>query len=168
MTDAQISESVHRALAGVPDPEIPSCSVLDLGILEGVEVEGLRVTVTLLPTFAGCPALDVIRADVLKAVSAELPDNEVNVEFTFSIPWTTDRISEQGRMSMKTIGIAPPGARSLSLLPIGTDAPAGTCPYCDSNETEMTSMFGPTPCRAVAYCRACRNPFEPFKRKQSR
>jgi ring-1,2-phenylacetyl-CoA epoxidase subunit PaaD len=129
--------------------------------------------VDLLPTFAGCPALDVIREDVVAAVSAVAGDREVRVRFVNAPPWTTDRITPAGREAMRGYGLTPPagGAHGPVLVPVGTPARAGanataaTCPFCGSRETVRESAFGPTLCRATHYCRACRNPFEAFKPK---
>jgi ring-1,2-phenylacetyl-CoA epoxidase subunit PaaD len=161
-----IVERVARAaLETVPDPEIPTCSILDLGMLHAIEVDEDTLRVSLLPTFAGCPALDVIRSDTVAALKRALPAMKIEVRFTFEIPWTSDRITDEGRERMGALGIAPPGAHALPIVLEGPRAAAGPCPYCSSAETELSSAFGPTPCRAVAYCNACRNPFEPFKRK---
>jgi ring-1,2-phenylacetyl-CoA epoxidase subunit PaaD len=154
-------DEVLEVLAGVADPEIPAVSVLDLGIVERVEVEGTRAKVTCLPTFVGCPALEAIREDIEKALYAIGADPEV--EFVFHPPWTSDRITEEGRRKLGEYGLAPPsgsmpdGPIKLTLL-----AP-GRCPYCGSRDTVLESPFGPTACRATCYCRACRNPFEQFK-----
>jgi ring-1,2-phenylacetyl-CoA epoxidase subunit PaaD len=153
--------AVFEALAGVADPEIPAVSVLDLGIVESVEVSGDKVRVTCLPTFVGCPALDAIREDIENAVRGIGADPEV--KFVYQPPWTTDRITKQGRVKLEEYGLAPPTGKApagpvrLTLL-----APA-KCPYCGSKETTLESPFGPTQCRAISYCRTCRNPFEQFK-----
>jgi len=166
VSDDALDADVVAALGTVPDPEIPNCSIVDLGLVHTIEADDRAIRVTLLPTFAGCPALDAIEADARRALEAAFPDRSVGVRFSFEIPWTSDRISPHARETMKTLGIAPPGA-SIIPIPIGRPhpQPAGPCPYCSSDDTEVMSAFGPTPCRAVAYCRACRNPFEPFKRK---
>lgn len=162
-----IERAVRVALATVPDPEIPSCSILDLGMLHRIEVTDARVEVVLLPTFAGCPALDVIRHDAVAALQRAIPGYDCEVRFSFEEPWTSDRITHAAREQMRAIGIAPPGDRAIPVLvALGKPLPAGACPYCASEDTEAAGGFGPTPCRAVAYCRACRNPFETFKPKR--
>ena len=105
------------------------------------------IRVELLPTFVGCPALDAIRS----AVEERLADfgRPVEVRFGFSVPWTTDRITERGRRQLTKSGFAPPGD--------------DTCPYCGSENVLIDNLFGPTQCRSVRYCRACRQPFEAFK-----
>lgn len=158
-------EAIEEALSTVPDPEIPVISVLDLGLLHAVRIEGTRIEIDLLPTFSGCPALDTIRQDALTAVRARFPGHEVEVRWTFDQPWTSDRISAAGREAMAGLGIAPPSA-GLVILDLGRpDEEPLACPYCGSRDTRMESAFGPTPCRAIAYCDSCRNPFERFKDK---
>jgi ring-1,2-phenylacetyl-CoA epoxidase subunit PaaD len=141
------------------DPEIPTCSITDLGIVQDVRMPPGRIEIDLLPTFAGCPALDVIREDVEAAVRA-LTTSEIKVRFVNDPPWTTDRISVGAQEALGAFGIAPP-----VLLQIGAKE-AMPCPYCGSTETTLESAFGPTPCRTVRYCSSCRNPFEGFKTKR--
>ena len=142
---------VLAALARVPDPEIPVLSVVDLGIIHRVAVDPERIDVAILPTFVGCPALDVIGS----SIADDLADRfglPVRVETTFEVPWTSDRISPAGRAALKAAGIAPPSAPE--------DV---RCPHCSSAEVVMDSAFGPTQCRSLFYCRSCRQPFEALK-----
>jgi ring-1,2-phenylacetyl-CoA epoxidase subunit PaaD len=147
--------AVRDALAGVKDPEIPVCTIADLGLIERVAVTADAVEVTLLPTFVGCPALEEIRIDAERAVRDAAPGLDVRVRFSLETPWTTDRITEAGREALGTFGIAPP------LLQIKLP-----CPHCGSLDTTLEAPFGPTPCRTIRYCNACRNPFEGFKTKR--
>lgn len=163
---------VWEALAGVRDPEIPPLSITDLGIVERVRVTADRLEVELLPTFSGCPALDVIREDATKAVRAAAGAREVAVNFVFSPPWTSDRITPQGREALRSYGLTPPGegGHRTTFIPLAAmggagDGPAVTCPFCGSEDTMLESAFGPTLCRTTHFCRACRNPFEGFKPK---
>lgn len=162
-----LERTVREALAAVMDPEIPSCSIVDLGMVQRVEVADDAVEVELLPTFVGCPATDVIGEDARAAVGAVSGDREVRVRFVFDPPWTTDRITERGKASLREYGISPhweggpPGPVVVQLR----RASGMACPYCGSRETEMESAFGPTPCRTTHFCRACRNAFEGFKTK---
>jgi len=151
--------AVREALAQVKDPEIPVCTIGDLGLIEHVEVTQDAVEVSLLPTFVGCPALEEIRADAERAAREAAPGREVRVRFVFDPPWTTDRITEAGREALRTFAIAPPGSAG-ALLQI-----AVRCPICGSGDTTLESAFGPTLCRTIRYCNACRNPFEGFKPK---
>ena len=154
-----VEAAVRDALSRVKDPEIPVCSITDLGLVERVAVTDASVEVTLLPTFAGCPALDLIRADAERAARDAAPGHEVRVRYTFDPPWTTDRITPDGREALRAFGIAPPGRTMLRI--------AVKCPHCGSLSTWVESEFGPTPCRTIRYCSNCRNPFEGFKPKLS-
>jgi ring-1,2-phenylacetyl-CoA epoxidase subunit PaaD len=156
-----VSEAaVWAALAEVPDPEIPTVSVVDLGVIRGVQVEGKRLTVEMLPTFVGCPAIEIMRAQIGERL-APLAD-EVVVKLSFAEPWTSDRISAEGREKLRGSGFAPPAgiglADELAMMPIAI------CPYCGSRNTALENPFGPTLCRAIYHCADCRQPFEQFKR----
>lgn len=151
MIDAAVNEmAVRAALADVPDPEIPFVSVVDLGMVERVDVRGGRIRVELLPTFVGCPAIDVIRGAVADRLGQF--GQPVDVDVTYRVPWTSDRITESGREKLRRSGFAPPTADGTT-----------HCPYCGSANVAMDNLFGPTQCRSLFYCRACRQPFEQFK-----
>jgi ring-1,2-phenylacetyl-CoA epoxidase subunit PaaD len=170
MTETETLElQVWDALASVRDPEIPPVSITDLGIVERVTVDPDRVVVELLPTFAGCPALDVIRQDATRAVQGVAGERTVDVRFVYSPPWTSDRITPDGRVALRTYGLTPPGEGPvfLPLASVRTQPAPAVCPFCGSAETELESAFGPTLCRTTHFCRACRNPFEAFKPKTS-
>jgi ring-1,2-phenylacetyl-CoA epoxidase subunit PaaD len=142
--------AVRLALADVADPEIPVVSVVDLGMIERVEVRPDGISVELLPTFVGCPAVDMIKAAV--AVRLEQFGRPVVVDTTFRVPWTSDRITTVGRAKLRASGFAPPSGEA-----------AVRCPYCGSSNVALDNLFGPTQCRSLRYCRACRQPFEQFK-----
>ena len=166
-----LERRVWEALAGVHDPEIPPCSITDLGIVERIEATDEAIEVDLLPTFAGCPALDVIRQDAEAAVARVAgPGRLVTLRFVYSPPWTSDRITEQGREQLRHYGVTPPhqGAGQVFIPLASLERPEGTadCPFCGSHDTVLESAFGPTLCRATLFCRACRNPFEAFKPKE--
>jgi ring-1,2-phenylacetyl-CoA epoxidase subunit PaaD len=165
----QLTDRVWDALAEVHDPEIPPCSIVDLGIVERVSVGDEAVEIDLLPTFAGCPALDVIRQDVTEAVRTVAVERTVLVRFVYSPPWTSDRITPAGRESLRHYGVTPPGHRpATTFIPLASlqrTEPGAECPFCGSEDTALESSFGPTLCRATHFCRACRNPFEAFKPK---
>ena len=167
MTPATAEVRVRAALDGVHDPEIPACSITDLGMVEALRVDDSAVEVDLLPTFVGCPAKDVIREDVEAALHPVAADRAVRVRFVYDPPWTTERITERGRDRLREFGIAPhweaPAAGPVT-LPLLQRADVA-CPYCGSRETAMESAWGPTPCRTQHWCRSCRNPFEGFKEK---
>ena len=155
--------AVWAALSGVADPEIPAVSVVDMGMIRDVVVDAQAVTVTVLPTFTGCPAIDVITHDVGEAVGRVEGAEKVVVKTSFDPPWTTDRITPEGKAKLQGFGLAPPtGTGPVLITDIGLPG-AARCPYCSSTNTKNDSMFGPTPCRAIYYCLDCRNPFEQFK-----
>lgn len=146
-----VSEAtVLGLLATVHDPEIPTVSIVDLGIVERVAVTDDRIEIELLPTFVGCPALEVIRESVIDALASL--GRATSVDFTWRVPWTSERVSEAGRARLAASGFAPPAAPEDI-----------RCPYCRSARVTMDSAFGPTQCRSLFYCRDCRQPFEAFK-----
>lgn len=149
-------QEVWDALQEVDDPEIPGLSVVDLGIIRSVSSDEGGIHVEVMPTFTGCPALDIIRCNIAERL-APLAD-KVEVCFTFEEAWTSDRITETGRERLRTCGFAPPPREGLIEL-----KPRVKCPYCGSHRTHMENPFGPTLCRAIHYCDACRQPFEGFK-----
>jgi ring-1,2-phenylacetyl-CoA epoxidase subunit PaaD len=161
-----VSETeVWEALAEVPDPEIPVVSVVDLGLVHRVALEGERLRVELLPTFVGCPALELIRESVAARLAGMAP--VVEVEMTFAEPWTSDRITAEGARKLRESGFAPPGpAREDGGRPLfATIAvrPSAACPWCGSADTTLENLFGPTLCRTLFWCNRCRQPFEQFK-----
>ena len=156
------AEKVWRALAEIPDPEIPVISLVDLGVVRKVEVEGGRVRVEFTPTFLGCPAQDVMRDHMAEAVRAL--GGEPQIDIVLDASWSTDRITAEGRRKLAESGFAPPQARSATRpAVVQLDAQAFRCPYCGSSDTRLENLFGPTPCRSIRYCQACRQPFEQFK-----
>ncbi len=166
-TTAQDPEAaIWAALAEGPDPEIPTISVVDLGVIGSVQLADDRssLRVELMPTFIGCPATEVMRVAIGERLRAlELADR-VEVELTFAEPWTSDRISPAGREQLRGSGFAPPPhlreLTTLGELPTLTVVP---CPYCGSRQTTLENPFGPTLCRAIYHCAGCRQPFEAFK-----
>ena len=158
MTEAQVWE----ALAEIPDPEIPVISLVDLGVVRDVAVDGQHVRVEFTPTFLGCPALDVMR-DAMAEKVREL-GGEPDVLVISDDSWSSDKITPEGREKLRAAGLAPPTPREAStptLLQLQSGA--FRCPYCGSKDTRLENIFGPTPCRSVRYCASCRQPFEQFK-----
>jgi ring-1,2-phenylacetyl-CoA epoxidase subunit PaaD len=156
------AERVWEALAGVPDPEIPTISVVDLGVVREVDVDGRRVRVEFTPTMLGCPALEAMRERMAEAIRGLGAEPEI--EIVMDEPWTSDRITPAGREKLRASGFGPPGGREagpVQLVQLQTGA--FRCPYCGSTETRLENIFGPTPCRSIRYCASCRQPFEQFK-----
>jgi ring-1,2-phenylacetyl-CoA epoxidase subunit PaaD len=148
-------------LEEVKDPEIPVLSLVDLGVITHVKLEDdgmVRVVMT--PTFSGCPAMDMMRADVESALEQH-GITKYEVRITFDEPWNSNKISEKGRKALKEFGLAPPPTDTLIVdLDILEHV---QCPYCDSDNTELKSPFGPTLCRSLHYCHNCKQAFEQFK-----
>ena len=138
---------IWAVLKGVPDPEIPVVSVLDLGIVRSVEEDKVVIT----PTYSGCPATQFIEQSIREALDAA-GYRDVAIETQLAPPWTTDWISEEGKDKLRAYGIAPPEL-----------AKAATCPRCGSTDTEEVSRFGSTPCKAQWRCKHCLEPFDRFK-----
>jgi len=156
LTPSQVQE-ITEALQTVKDPEIDSINVLELGMVERIYGQGHSVTINMLPTFMGCPALDLIKSTVMKAVTKISWIKEAQVEFIYDPPWTSDRVTDEGRDRLKEFGIAPPPRKSdMGEWNI-------SCPYCNSTYTTMENLFGPTACRSILYCKKCKNPFEAMK-----
>ena len=154
------NERVREVLFEVMDPEIPTLSIVDLGIVTGIEVSEDKTEVTLTPTFSGCPALRIMEDMVREKLIQKGFPNPV-VKTSFETQWNTNMITEAGLVALKKHGLAPPpkseGYVELTVL---SDTP---CPFCDSRNTEMKSPFGSTLCRSIHYCNNCLQSFEGFK-----
>ncbi len=155
-------DAVWEALAEIPDPEIPVISLVDLGVVKGVAVEGERVRVEFTPTFMGCPALEAMKGQMEAAIAGLGAEPHVDVILDDS--WSTDRITAEGREKLRVAGFGPPTPRAAGPTTlVQLQSKAFRCPYCGSTETRLDNIFGPTPCRSVRYCESCRQPFEQFK-----
>jgi ring-1,2-phenylacetyl-CoA epoxidase subunit PaaD len=154
--------AVWEALAEIPDPEIPTISVVDLGVIRDVAVENGNVRIEFTPTFLGCPALEMMREQMAEKVRALGAEPEVQVVLDDS--WSTDKITPAGREKLRSSGFAPPAPRSAGAPTlVQLKSAAFRCPYCGSTKTHLENIFGPTPCRSLRYCDDCRQPFEQFK-----
>ena len=168
---------IRALLAEIPDPEIPAVTLVDLGILRNVTIDGELITVDLTPTYSGCPATEMINTMVRETLAAQ-GFHKVRVHLKLDPPWSSDWITTSGRSKLKAYGIAPPahcasdwasndqmGASSVQISPLQFSPPiAGIrCPRCDSRQTERLSQFGSTPCKALYRCISCREPFDYFK-----
>ena len=161
MTAATASRA-WTVLADVPDPEIPAVSVVDLGIVRDIveSSDGREVTVTLTPTYSGCPATEVIARDVREALLTSYDVVEVRTQL--SPAWTTDWMTDAARQKLHGFGISPPSGRAT--LPLLVADRPKDCPRCGSRDVEELAGFGSTPCKALWRCTACREPFDYFKR----
>ena len=154
---------VMPALRDAPRVEAAPPDVDPRDVLAALDdVAGERIRVELLPTFVGCPAIEVIRSAVGERLAAF--GRPVDVQVSFSAPWTSDRISAAGRDKLRGSGFAPPPhlGDATRTLPMLGEAPVA-CPYCGSASTTLENVFGPTQCRSIRHCAECRQPFEAFK-----
>jgi ring-1,2-phenylacetyl-CoA epoxidase subunit PaaD len=145
----------------VKDPEVPVLSIVELGVVRQVEVDGTQATVTITPTYSGCPAMRVIEADITAALEAA-GFTTVTINTVYAPAWTTDWMSEPAREKLRAYGIAPPGPAD-SLVTLGATVREVSCPFCGSPDTGTESEFGSTACKSLHVCRSCRQPFEHFK-----
>lgn len=158
-------DEVWAWLAALPDPEIPVLTLTDLGVIRDVAWQGDTLTVTVTPTYSGCPATAVIEMDIAAALRARGVER-LDLRRQLSPPWTTAWITAAGREKLRDYGIAPPvegtaaTGRVTALLRGRVEVP---CPRCGSPDTEEVSRFGSTPCKAQWRCRACSEPFDYFK-----
>ena len=157
------ADQVWEALAQIPDPEIPTISLVELGVIKDVAVAHGSVRIEFTPTFLGCPALEVMRDQMAERVRKLGAEPDVRVVLDDS--WSTDKITPEGREKLRASGFAPPAPRGVGGAPtlVQHDSSAFRCPYCRSTRTRLENIFGPTPCRSLRYCDDCRQPFEQFK-----
>lgn len=157
-------EKIWQLLEEVSDPEVPVLSILDLGIVRGVAIEGEQITATITPTYSGCPAMSAIATDIRLRLLAE-GYNQVVIKNQLSPAWTTDWMSAAGRQKLAAYGIAPPvdGTATGHVLNLFGKETAVRCPLCQSAHTHLVSQFGSTACKALYQCDDCREPFDYFK-----
>ena len=177
--DPAEAAAIWRALATVVDPEIPSITIVELGIVRSVEPEGSDWVVAITPTYSGCPATRVIESDIHAALAQDAPAN-VRVRTVLSPPWTTDWIAPEARRKLREAGIAPPhhgapatAGTAVPLQRLRRDPEAGAstrpaggdvaCPRCGSLRTTLVARFGSTACKAQFRCLDCLEPFDYFK-----
>jgi ring-1,2-phenylacetyl-CoA epoxidase subunit PaaD len=155
-------------LKTIPDPEMP-ISITDLGLIEHVSMDDSIVHIELLPTFIGCIALPAIAEEIKRKLGTLEGVSSVEVEFIYDPPWSTDRISDDGIASLAEHGIAVPAGSSACCggkksTSVELQTSVIPCPWCGSGETTITSPFGPTRCKSIHFCNACRHPFERMKK----
>ncbi|MEL6623946.1 MAG: 1,2-phenylacetyl-CoA epoxidase subunit PaaD [Bacteroidota bacterium] len=151
---------IYKVLEQVKDPEIPVLSVVKLNIIHDVRIDGDTVEVDMVPTFAGCPAIDVMKASIVKQLT-EAGVKEVIVHVKFKQEWSTNQITDEGRQVLKDFGLSPP-PKYEGELTLETLAHA-ECPVCGSKNTQLLNSFGPTACRAIHHCLDCNETFEQMK-----
>ena len=145
-------------LQEVKDPEIPVISMVEMGMIHKVRVEEGIAHVEVLPTFVGCPALEIMKNNISEKLLQVEGIREVQVRFVYEPAWTSDRIALDAREKLRSFGIAPP---PLDYQP--GDPWEVACPYCNSPYTQLENLFGPAACRSILYCKHCKNPFEALK-----
>jgi ring-1,2-phenylacetyl-CoA epoxidase subunit PaaD len=161
VTAMTTTEQIYAWLEEVKDPEIPVLSLVDLGVITGVFIQGNAVRIEMTPTFVGCPALDMMKQDVMDVLTKHGVE-QVDVNVSFKEPWNSDKISEKGRMALKQFGLAPPPVGQNLFTDIDVLEHA-LCPRCNGTNTDLRNPFGPTLCRSIHYCNDCHEAFEQFK-----
>jgi ring-1,2-phenylacetyl-CoA epoxidase subunit PaaD len=142
-------EEIFQLLENVSDPEVPVLTVLDLGIIRDVLI-----------TYSGCPAMNTIAMNIKFELMAN-GIQHVRVREVLSPAWTTDWMTEAGKLKLNSYGIAPPQYTTLN-NPREMDAVV-PCPQCNSKDTVLVSQFGSTACKALYKCNSCLEPFDYFK-----
>ena len=159
VAESKTTDTTHLfdVLSSVVDPEIPVLTLQDLGVLRDISIDGSEITVTITPTYAGCPAMETMRADI-ESTLATAGYKQVVVQQKLSPAWTTDWMSQSGREKLRAYGIAPPMSTACGLSRGRIE-----CPQCNSAEVKRISEFGSTACKALYQCQECREPFDYFK-----
>jgi ring-1,2-phenylacetyl-CoA epoxidase subunit PaaD len=160
---AHTQESILSILAEIFDPEIPVLSIVDLGIIHAVDLENNHVHVIITPTFVACPAIDAIKNDIVTKLKLHGFEH-ITVEVDVNIAWSTDRITERGKLALKNFGISPPVTQNIiSESDLLHMLQRVRCPQCNGTNTEIQSPFGTTLCRTIHYCHTCLQSFEHMK-----
>lgn len=159
---SKIPTEIWDVLRTVTDPEIPVLTVVDMGIVRDVIQTPESIEVSITPTYSGCPAMDAISKDIVRAL-AEKGYKNVSVNLVLSPAWTTDWITEEGKRKLEAYGIAPPQNSTAEKSVLFGEHKAVRCPRCKSEHTTMISNFGSTACKALWKCEDCKEPFDYFK-----
>lgn len=154
-----VTNAIWKILETVKDPEVPVLSVVDLGVIRAIAVDQQQVTVTITPTYTGCPAMDMISMHIKMALNAA--GYQTTIQTVLSPAWTTDWMTENGKQQLKAYGIAPPVGKSFDQTYL--DNLIVPCPQCNSTHTVLVSQFGSTACKALYKCEECKEPFDYFK-----
>ena len=153
--------TINNILKGISDPEIPVLSIMDMGIVREIIENGKKLTISITPTYSGCPAMDTIRDDIKKALAEA--GFEATVKLVLTPAWTTDWITENGRKELAAYGIAPPLDPAADKKALLHEKRIVKCPHCGSVNTTLVSQFGSTACKALFKCEDCLEPFDYFK-----
>jgi ring-1,2-phenylacetyl-CoA epoxidase subunit PaaD len=169
ITSDKVIAQVWEILETISDPEVPVLSIIDLGIVRKVDIHqtpssgGWVVTVTVTPTYSGCPAIDLMKMNIRMAL-LQVGFKQIHIEQTLTPAWTTDWMSDEGKQKLKAYGIAPPNYRQAVCTPDSfQEEEAIQCPLCNSYHTKLISQFGSTACKALYQCNDCKEPFDYFK-----
>jgi ring-1,2-phenylacetyl-CoA epoxidase subunit PaaD len=157
-----IDPNLIQILEKVSDPEIPVLSVLDLGVVRSAKYVNNQIELEITPTYSGCPAMKMIEDELIAAFNEE-GFSKVIVRLIYAPAWTTDWMTESGKLKLQEYGIAPPEHSSSDKSLITGKPKTIICPQCKSNHTELISQFGSTACKALYRCLECREPFDYFK-----
>lgn len=156
-----IHKDLFPVLKGVPDPEIPVLSIIDLGVVRNAELDGKYAKIEITPTYSGCPAMDVIGDDIKAALKKANYNPEVKL--ILSPAWTTDWMTDEGKKALKKYGIAPPMDASSDKKALLGEEKIIPCPQCESTDTKLVSQFASTACKAMFKCENCKETFDYFK-----
>lgn len=155
-------DQILDLLKDVQDPEIPVLNIVEMGIVRNVKFGGSHVIIEITPTYSGCPAMHAIEDEITDVLYSQ-GITDVKVKKVYSLPWTTDWLSDATKKKLQDYGIAPPEGKADDEYYMEKIGRTITCPFCKSNNTKLTSEFGSTACKSLHYCDACHQPFEHFK-----
>ncbi len=156
-------DNILSILNSIPDPEIPAISIVELGVVKNISLENSLLTITITPTYSGCPAVDRFVADIKERLTEE-GYNNIDIKFQYSPAWTTDWISDEAKKKLRAYGIAPPVNGTADKGSLFSGGPkVVNCPQCNSENTTLVSQFGSTACKAFYTCDDCKEPFDYFK-----
>jgi ring-1,2-phenylacetyl-CoA epoxidase subunit PaaD len=155
-------EDILSLLNNIPDPEIPVLSVVELGVVRNIEFrDNGELLIKITPTYSGCPAMKRMEQDIKQKLE-ESGIMNYKIETVYYPAWTTDWITDSARRKLEQYGIAPP-EKSEDKSTLTLHPKKLRCPRCKSENVEMVSQFGSTPCKALYKCNSCMEPFDYFK-----
>jgi ring-1,2-phenylacetyl-CoA epoxidase subunit PaaD len=154
-------EQIYNWLEEVSDPEIPVLSVIDLGVVRDAQIIDGEWLITITPTYSGCPAMKTMEEDILSKLKDKGIDS-AKVELVLAPAWSTDWLSENGRIKLSEYGIAPP-EHEVDKSVLFAEPTVVPCPKCHSRNTRMVSQFGSAACKALYQCNECQEPYDYFK-----